>query len=223
MTDYLDRAGLGVAPELAAFVETQVLPGLGIAADGFWAGVADVFGRFAPENRALLARRDALQSQIDEWYRERRGQANDPVATGLKQSSAARETVGEQEAFLREIGYLVDEPAPFAITTENVDPELATLAGPQLVVPILNARFLLNAANARWGSLYDALYGTDALGVAPVSGPYDAARGAKVVARAKAFLDEAVPLAQGSWADLADVSNGIAIRDPGQYVGKTDR
>ena len=223
MTDYLDRAGLGVAPELAAFVETEVLPGLGIAADGFWAGVADVFGRFAPENRALLARRDALQSQIDDWYRERRGQANDPVATGLKQSSAARETVGEQEAFLREIGYLVDEPAPFAITTENVDPELATLAGPQLVVPILNARFLLNAANARWGSLYDALYGTDALGEAPISGPYDAARGTKVVARAKAFLDEAVPLAQGSWADLADVSNGIAIRDPGQYVGKTDR
>ncbi|WP_395652093.1 malate synthase G [Brevundimonas sp.] len=223
MTDYLDRAGLGVAPELAAFVETEVLPGLGIAAMEFWAGAADVFGRFAPENLALLARRDALQLQIDDWYRGRRGQASDPVATGLKQSSAARETVGEQEAFLREIGYLVDEPAPFQITTENVDPELATLAGPQLVVPILNARFLLNAANARWGSLYDALYGTDALGEAPVSGPYDAARGAKVVARAKAFLDEAVPLAQGSWADLTDVHQGIAIRDPGQYLGKTDR
>ncbi|MBJ7486241.1 malate synthase G [Brevundimonas sp.] len=208
MTDYLDRAGLGVAPELAAFVETEVLPGLGIAADGFWVGVADVFGRFAPENRALLARRDALQLQIDAWYRGRRGQANDPAAT---------------EAFLREIGYLVEEPAPFQITTQNVDPELATLAGPQLVVPILNARFLLNAANARWGSLYDALYGTDALGEAPISGPYDAARGAKVVARAKAFLDEAVPLEQGSWSDLTDVSNGIAIRDPGQYVGKTDR
>ncbi|WGM48822.1 Malate synthase G [Brevundimonas sp. NIBR10] len=208
MTDYLDRAGLGVAPELAAFVESEVLPGLGIAAEGFWTGVADVFGRFAPENRALLAKRDALQARIDDWYRGRRGQANDPVAT---------------EAYLREIGYLVDEPAPFAITTENVDPELATLAGPQLVVPILNARFLLNAANARWGSLYDALYGTDALGEAPVSGPYDAARGAKVVARAKAFLDEAVPLEQGSWADLTDVHQGIAIRDSGQYVGKTDR
>ncbi len=208
MTDYLDRAGLGVAPELAAFVESEVLPGLGIAAEGFWTGVADVFGRFAPENRALLAKRDALQARIDDWYRGRRGQANDPVAT---------------EAYLREIGYLVDEPAPFAITTENVDPELATLAGPQLVVPILNARFLLNAANARWGSLYDALYGTDALGEAPASGPYDAARGAKVVARAKAFLDEAVPLEQGSWADLTDVHQGIAIRDSGQYVGKTDR
>ena len=208
MTDYLDRAGLGVAPELAAFVETEVLPGLGIAAEGFWAGVADVFGRFAPENRALLARRDALQVQIDDWYRGRRGQATDSAAT---------------EAFLREIGYLVDEPAAFQITTTNVDPELATLAGPQLVVPILNARFLLNAANARWGSLYDALYGTDALGEAPISGPYDAARGARVVARAKAFLDEAVPLAVGSWADLTDVAGGIAIRDPGQYVGKTER
>ncbi|RYG06953.1 MAG: malate synthase G, partial [Caulobacteraceae bacterium] len=191
MTDYLDRAGLGVAPELASFIEAEVLPGLGIEAGGFWAGVADVFGRFAPENRALLARRDDFQARIDDWYRARRGQANDPVAT---------------EGFLREIGYLVEEPAAFTITTGNVDAELATLAGPQLVVPILNARFLLNAANARWGSLYDAFYGTDALGDLPPKGPYDAARGARVVARAKAFLDQAAPLASGSYADVAGFS-----------------
>ncbi|WP_421729810.1 malate synthase G [Brevundimonas sp.] len=209
MTAYETRAGLSVAPELARFIEDEVLPGLGLGADAFWTGAADVFGRFAPENRALLATRDALQARIDDWYRGRRGQPNDPAAT---------------EAFLREIGYLVDEPAPFQITTTDVDDELATLAGPQLVVPILNARFLLNAANARWGSLYDALYGTDALGEAPVSGPYDKARGAKVVAKAKAFLDEAVPLADGSYADVAgfsvvDGKLSPALKDAGQFVG----
>ena len=209
MTDYLDRAGLGVAPELASFIEAEVLPGLGIEAGGFWTGVADVFGRFAPENRALLAKRDDFQARIDDWYRARRGQANDPVAT---------------EGFLREIGYLVEEPAAFTITTGNVDAELATLAGPQLVVPILNARFLLNAANARWGSLYDAFYGTDALGDLPPKGPYDAARGARVVARAKAFLDQAAPLASGSYADVAGFSvvDGAlvpALKDAAQFVG----
>ncbi|CAN5254123.1 malate synthase G [soil metagenome] len=209
MTDYLYRAGLGVAPELAAFVEGDVLPGLGISAEGFWSGVAEVFGRFAPENRALLATRDQLQARIDDWYRGRRGQANDPAAT---------------ESFLREIGYLVEEPAPFQITTQKVDAELATLAGPQLVVPILNARFLLNAANARWGSLYDAFYGTDALGDLPPGGPYDTARGARVVARAKAFLDQAAPLAEGSYADatgfsIVDGALSPALKDPTQLVG----
>ena len=209
MTDYLDRAGLGVAPELAAFVEGDVLPGLGIAAEGFWSGVAEIFGRFAPENRALLATRDAFQARIDDWYRGQRGEANDPAAT---------------ERFLREIGYLVEEPAPFSITTQNVDAELATLAGPQLVVPILNARFLLNAANARWGSLYDALYGTDALGEAPISGPYDGDRGGRVVAHAKAFLDRTVPLAEGSYADVAgfsviDGALSPALKDAAQFVG----
>lgn len=212
MTDYLDRAGLGVAPELAAFVEAEVLPGLAIEPDGFWAGVAEVFGRFAPENRGLLATRDDLQARIDDWYRGRRGQPNDPAVT---------------EGFLREIGYLVEEPAPFQITTQDVDAELATLAGPQLVVPILNARFLLNAANARWGSLYDALYGTDALGDLPPKGPYDTARGAKVVARAKAFLDEAVPLADGLWAAWKGMGGlvagdfGSVLKDPAQFVGYT--
>jgi len=202
------RAGLEVAGELAAFIEAEALPGTGLEPAAFWSGVAAIFARFAPENRRLLAVRDDLQARIDTWHLARRGAAHDGAAT---------------EAFLREIGYLVDAPAPFTIGTRNVDAEVATLAGPQLVVPSLNARFVLNAANARWGSLYDALYGTDALGDLPPPGPYDAARGARVVARAKAFLDEAVPLAEGSWADLGDPHGGIALRDPGQYVGHSAR
>jgi malate synthase len=202
------RAGLEVAGELAAFIEAEALPGTGLEADAFWSGVAAIFARFAPENRRLLAIRDDLQARIDAWHLARRGTAHDGAAT---------------EAFLREIGYLVDVPAPFTIGTRNVDAEVATLAGPQLVVPSLNARFVLNAANARWGSLYDALYGTDALGDLPPSGPYDAARGARVVARARALLDEAVPLAEGSWAGLGDPHGGIALRDPGQYVGQSAR
>ena len=202
------RAGLQIAGELAAFIEAEALPGTGLEADAFWTGVAAIFARFAPENRRLLAVRDDLQARIDAWHRARHGAAHDGAAA---------------EAFLREIGYLVDEPAPFAIGTRNVDAEVATRAGPQLVVPSLNARFVLNAANARWGSLYDALYGTDALGDLPPPGPFDAARGARVVARAKAFLDEAVPLAEGLWADLGDPHGGIAIRDPGQYVGRSAR
>ncbi|WP_425486341.1 malate synthase G [Brevundimonas basaltis] len=202
------RAGLQVDEHLAAFIETEVLPGLDLDADRFWTGAADVFARFAPENRLLLAIRDDLQSRIDAWHEARRGRPHDPAATA---------------AFLRDIGYLVEEPAPFAIGTLGVDPEVATLAGPQLVVPSLNARFVLNAANARWGSLYDALYGTDALGELPPGGGYDPERGARVVARAKAFLDEAVPLAEGSWAALTDPHRGIAVRDPAQYVGRSDR
>jgi len=202
------RAGLQIAGELAAFIEGEALPGTGLEPEAFWSGVAGIFVRFAPENRRLLAVRDDLQARIDVWHRERRGAPHDARATG---------------AFLREIGYLVDEPAPFAVGTRHVDAEVATLAGPQLVVPSLNARFVLNAANARWGSLYDALYGTDALGDGPPQGPYDAARGARVVARAKAFLDEAVPLAAGRWADLGDPHGGIALRHPGQYVGYSER
>ena len=206
---HLDRAGLSVAPELATFIEGEVLPGLGLGADAFWTGVADVFARFTPENRRLLGRRDQLQTQIDAWYAGRKGQPHDGGAT---------------EGFLRQIGYLVDEPAPFQITTHGVDDELARLAGPQLVVPILNARFLLNAANARWGSLYDALYGTDALGDLPPGGPYDTARGARVVARAKAFLDEAVPLETGSHSQVAGWSVEAGrlkpgLKNPAQFVG----
>ena len=194
MNDYVNRAGLSVAPVLADFVENRVLPPLGIAADGWWAGVADIFARFTPDNRALLMKREELQSAIDARY-----DAGEPV----------------DEAFLREIGYLVPEPAPFQIGTTKVDPEIATMAGPQLVVPSLNARFVLNAANARWGSLYDAFYGTDALGSLPPGGPYDKTRGAQVVARAKAFLDEAVPLAEGSWANLAAEP---VLADPSQQI-----
>ncbi|WP_425981976.1 malate synthase G [Brevundimonas sp. TWP1-2-1b1] len=211
MTTHEDRAGLKVAGELIALIEQDVLPGLGLDAANFWAGAASIFERFAPENRALLDRRDALQAQIDDWHRARRGQPYD---------------VGASEAFLREIGYLVDEPAAFSIGTEGVDAEIAQMAGPQLVVPVLNARFLLNAANARWGSLYDALYGTDALGDLPAGGGYDAARGARVVARAKAFLDEAAPLAEGSHADVTgwsvvDGALSPALKDVGQFVGFT--
>jgi malate synthase len=202
------RAGLQVADDLAAFIESEVLPGLDLGADAFWTGVADILARFAPENRRLLAIRDDLQARLDAWHAERRGRPYDVAGT---------------TAFLREIGYLVDQPAPFAIGTQNVDAEVATLAGPQLVVPSLNARFVLNAANARWGSLYDALYGTDALGDLPAGGGYDPERGGRVVARAKAFLDQAVPLAGGSWADLTDPHKGIALRDPAQYVGRSDR
>jgi len=183
---YLDRAGLKVAASLASFLEDRAIPGTGIDPDAFWQGVADIYGRFGPENAALLKKRDAIQAQIDAWHLSHAGQ---PIAQDAYQ------------AFLKEIGYLVDEPAPFAIAPDKVDAEIATSAGPQLVVPILNARFLLNAANARWGSLYDALYGTDAVPGTPAGKGYDPERGAQVIAWAKRFLDKAVPLAAGSWAD----------------------
>ncbi|WP_226635105.1 malate synthase G [Brevundimonas poindexterae] len=202
------RADLTVAPILAAFVEDEVLPGLGIDGGEFWSGVRALLDWAEPENRRLLAVRDDLQARIDTWHRDRKGQPYDVAA---------------QRDFLKQIGWLAKAPAPFTVGTQNVDAEIATLAGPQLVVPVLNARFVLNAANARWGSLYDAFYGTDALGDLPPAGGYDAARGARVVARAKAFLDEAVPLAEGSWADLKDPHQGIALRDSSQYLGQTKR
>ena len=203
MTVYVDRAGLSVDARLVDFVGDAALPGTGIDGAAFWTGFAAVVNGFTPENQALLAKRDVLQQQIDEWHRVRAGQAHD-VAT--------------YQAFLTDIGYLVPDPAPFQVGTANVDPEIATMAGPQLVVPALNARFALNAANARWGSLYDALYGTDALDAPPARrGGYDAARGAAVIARAKAFLDEVVPLASGSWADWT--GEGFQLANPAQYVG----
>ncbi|QOT72552.1 malate synthase G [Sphingobium fuliginis] len=206
MTSMTDRAGLKVAQQLATFIEERALPGTGIDAGAFWRGAAAIFAQFAPENAALLAKRDAIQAQIDGWHRERAGQPVDAAA---------------YQAFLRDIGYLVPEPAPFQIGSENVDEEIGRLAGPQLVVPILNARFLLNAANARWGSLYDALYGTDAIPGAAAGKGYDAQRGAQVIAWAKAFLDEAIPLANGSWAKLA--SDDIQLADPGQYLGRSEK
>ncbi len=179
MNDFVDHAGLRVDKALGAFVEQDVLAPLGIAADGFWQGFAALCADLAPRNRALLARRDALQEKIDAWHSERAGHPVDPDA---------------YRAFLEEIGYLVAEPKAFTIGTQNVDAEIASMAGPQLVVPVLNDRFALNAANARWGSLYDALYGTDALDVPPARpGGYDADRGAAVIAYARKFLDETIP------------------------------
>lgn len=202
MTAYHTRAGLSVAAPLVAFVEEQVLPPLGLDADQWWAGAADIFARFAPRNRDLLAVREDLQAQIDAWCAADPVRAADPAA---------------QEAFLRRIGYLVPEPGDFTIGTRDVDAEIATMAGPQLVVPALNARFVLNAANARWGSLYDALYGTDALPGSAKAGGYDAERGTQVIAAAKALLDEAVPLSGLSWAEFA--GGDLPLADPGQFVG----
>lgn len=196
------RAGLTVAAPLVQLIEEQALPDTGVSPSAFWAGVAEIFARFVPENAAFIATRDRLQAAIDAWHFQRRGQDIN---------------AGEYQAFLRDIGYLVEEPAPFTVNTSDVDPEARLVAGPQLVVPVLNARFLLNAANARWGSLYDALYGTDSLGAPPVSGKYDEVRGAAVIARAKAFLDDAAPLAEGSWSEWA--GGDIHLAHPGQLVG----
>ncbi|WP_258558431.1 malate synthase G [Sphingomonas sp. CGMCC 1.13658] len=178
VVDRVERSGLQVARVLAEFIEQQALPGTGHEAETFWAGVAEIFARYVPENVMLLATRDAIQAQLDDWHEARRGQPIDQT---------------EYQAFLREIGYLAGEPAPFTIGTDAVDDEIARTAGPQLVVPSLNARFLLNAANARWGSLYDALYGTDALPGNAKPGGYDPERGAQVIAQARAFLDQSLP------------------------------
>ena len=208
MTEFVTRAGIEADPQLAAFIETDVLGPLGRDVDAFWKGFADLLGRFGPRNADLLAKREDLQAKIDAWHTERAGQPHE---------------AGAYRTFLEDIGYLVPEPGEFTIGTENVDPEIATMAGPQLVVPILNARFLLNAANARWGSLYDALYGTDALD-APAARPggYDEERGAAVIAEARKLLDEILPLASGSWKDL-DSLDTLELADSSQQVGQTDK
>ena len=209
MTQYVEKSGIKVADTLVQFIETRALPGTGIAAAAFWDGAAEIFAQFAPENARLLAFRDTLQAQIDAWHVAHRGAPIDMAA---------------YTAFLHDIGYLVPEPAPFAITSDQVDAEVARMAGPQLVVPVLNARFVLNAANARWGSLYDALYGTDALPGKAQGKGYDAQRGAQVVARGRRFLDSAVPLASGSHADVAGytIAAGAlvpALADPAALAG----
>jgi malate synthase len=205
----IERAGLTVAPELDRFVELQALAGTGVELQHFWHGTAALFARFAPENRALLATRDALQSQLDAWHRQHPGAVSDQAG---------------YQAMLREIGYLDAVPPAFSVAPTRIDEEIAGLAGPQLVVPALNARFVLNAANARWGSLYDALYGTDALPGAATGSGYDATRGAAVIARARQFLDEAVPLASGSHAAVRNyrVLKGTlepALKDPTAFAG----
>ncbi|MBU9699929.1 malate synthase G [Rhodobacteraceae bacterium HSP-20] len=204
-----DRHGLQVDARLVSFVEGHALPGTGIAAERFWQGFAAAVAGLGPVNRDLLAKRDRMQAQIDDWHRARKGQLHDAAA---------------YRDFLHEIGYLLPEGPDFTIRTAGVDPEIAQVPGPQLVVPVMNARYALNAANARWGSLYDALYGTDALGDAPKGRDYDPARGARVIAWAKAFLDDVVPLAKGSHADVTGyrVEGGAlvpALRDPSQFAG----
>ncbi|QJF50812.1 malate synthase G [Roseobacter ponti] len=214
MAQRTERSGLQVSPELAAFIEEKALPGTGVEAGAFWSGFSELVHEAGPENRALLEKREALQEKIDTWHRERRGQAHDHTA---------------YVAFLREIGYLLAEGDDFEIDTANVDAEIATVPGPQLVVPITNARYALNAANARWGSLYDGFYGTDAMGSAPPSGRYDQGRGARVVARARVFLDEAFPIEMTSHADARryHVSGGALLIDdrplaePEKFVGYT--
>ena len=216
MTAYVERAGLDVAPELANFVETALLPGLPIAAEKFWEGFSAILQELAPENRRLLEIRDEFQHKIDEWLK------------------AHREKDWDNEAwigFLREIGYIVQEGPAFTVETGAADPEIAKVAGPQLVVPVMNARFALNAANARWGSLYDAFYGTDALPGAPEGKGYDAKRGAAAVAKASIFLDEALPLAEGHHSDVSawrvEVGKAVAtlagkdveLADPSAFVG----
>ena len=203
MSDYIQSNGISIDSALHGFITQSVLAPLALDADRFWLDFAGLLARFVPVNRDLLAKREDLQAKIDDWHRVRKGQPLNAT---------------QYRTFLFDIGYLVPEPQPFGIGTTQVDPEIATMAGPQLVVPSLNDRFVLNAANARWGSLYDAYYGTDALDAAPAQpGGYDAVRGAAVVKAAKAFLDQAVPLASGTWADFTGGTPALA--DPAQFVG----
>jgi malate synthase len=222
MTDRVPVGNLRVARVLYDFVNTEALPGTDIDPDSFWAGVDKVVTDLTPQNQELLNSRDELQAQIDKWHRHRVIEPHDPEA---------------YRQFLTEIGYLLPEPEDFTITTANVDPEITT-TGPQLVVPVTNARFALNAANARWGSLYDALYGTDVIpetdGAEKGTG-YNKVRGDKVIAYARKFLDEVVPLSSGSWADVTGfrVDDGrllvsvegedddLGLADPGQFAGYT--
>jgi len=216
MTDRIEKFGLQVARPLFDMIEREALPAAGVASDTFWKGLADLLHGLGPKNRALLAKRDDLQAQVDAWHRAHRGMPIDAAA---------------YKAFLAGIGYLVPEGPDFTITTANVDPEIASMPGPQLVVPVMNARYALNAANARWGSLYDALYGTDALGELPPAGGYSEERGARVIAWAKKFLDQVAPLVAGSHADVTayrvadgklQVATGTgltALADPSLFAG----
>jgi len=223
MPQRIECAGLQVAEALHKLLVNEIAPGTGIDPDTFWQGLADIWSSLGPVNERLLAERESLQTQIDHWHKERRSKAFDPI---------------EYQAFLREIGYLHPQPEPFSITTENVDPEIARVAGPQLVVPVMNARYALNAANARWGSLYDALYGTNAIaeeGGAERTANYNAVRGAKVIAWARAFLDEHCPLVDGSHSDASAYSisegaltvsqiggnHGACLLDASQFIGFT--
>src|SRR3954466_12715332 len=206
MTDRVTVGNLRVAQVLYDFINNEALPGTDIDPDSFWAGADKVVTDLSPQNQDLLVRRDDLQAQIDKYHRQHVIEPLDP--DGYKQ-------------FLTDIGYLQPEPDDFTITTAGVDDEITTTAGPQLVVPILNARFALNAANARWGSLYDALYGTDVIPEddgAEKGTSYNKVRGDKVIAYARKFLDQAVPLASGSWAD----ATGISVADDSLEIAQGD-
>jgi malate synthase len=220
MAERIQAGGLRVAKVLHDFIEREALPGTGVASERFWSGLDAIVHELAPRNRALLARRDELQAEIDAWHQRRRGQLLDPKA---------------YRSFLEEIGYLLAEGDDFEAATAGVDAEISTIAGPQLVVPATNARYALNAANARWGSLYDALYGTDAIPEtdgAERGRRYNPARGERVIAYARAFLDEAAPLAEGSHRDATNYAveagrlsvtltggGRAGLFDPGQLAG----
>ncbi len=220
MTDRIEENGLLVASELHSFIENEALPGSGIPSQAFWAGLAGLVGTFGPKTKAALKHREELQAKIDAWHKEHPGPNYD---------------FAQYKAFLKDIGYLEEEGPAFKIETKNVDPEIATIAGPQLVVPVMNARFALNAANARWGSLYDAYYGTDVIAETPgleKTAGYNTARGAVVVEKAAAFLDDAVPLAGAKHGDVtaytveagalkAETAAGdvVGLADPTQFVG----
>ncbi|TRL38947.1 malate synthase G [Rhizobium straminoryzae] len=214
----IERQGLAIDEALHAFLVNEALPGSGIEADAFFAALSALVHDLAPKNRDLLARRDALQEQLDEWYRKN-GAPGDGVA---------------YEAFLRQIGYLLPEGPDFQVATENVDPEIAEIAGPQLVVPVMNARYALNAANARWGSLYDALYGTDAIAEsdgAEKGAGYNPVRGARVIAWVRSFLDQSVPLSGAAWSEVTGLAvdggalvvtagdKAVSLADPAQFAG----
>src|SRR5574344_763481 len=209
MTERVNCHRLQVAANLKRFIEEEALPGTGVDVAAFWKGFDALVHDLAPKNRALLAERDRLQTELDTWHRANPGPIADMAA---------------YKQFLTQIGYLVEQPKDAKATTENVDAELAQIAGPQLVVPILNARYALNAANARWGSLYDALYGTDVIdeanGAEKGKG-YNPVRGAKVIAFARNFLDQAAPLATGSHKDATGyrVEGGklvVTLKDGGK-------
>ncbi|HAE49411.1 MAG TPA: malate synthase G, partial [Tistrella mobilis] len=212
MSSRIQRNGLQIDPVLFEFIETKALPGSGVAAETFWEKLSELAHGFGPRNAALLAKREEMQAKIDRWHLDRKGQAHDPAA---------------YRAFLEDIGYLLPEGPDFEIETRNTDPEFASVPGPQLVVPITNARYALNAANARWGSLYDAYYGTDAMGSLPPSGGFDMGRAGEVVAKAKAFLDETFPVSGGSHADAAGYTiedgallvDGKPLATPAQFAG----
>jgi malate synthase len=218
--NYVRIGSLSVAKAFHEFIEQEAAPGTSLSAEAFWSGFAELLRECGARNRQLLQVRDELQSRIDQYHRERAGEPLD---------------LSDYERFLRDIGYVLPEGDDFAIRTANVDDEIAIIAGPQLVVPLSNARYALNAANARWGSLYDALYGTDAIpedGGATRTGTYNKIRGERVVAQARAMLDETVPLARGSHGDVISYSVGganvlarlrdgtsIGLARPAQFAG----